>query len=305
MSILDIFKNKKTSHSDNKDVQLKGRHHWTDEALLEDVKYALQIGKGFVRWLPQGSPSLKGKVVIEIGPGKNFGSALYLTCFGATAIIADAFLAPWDEAYHPRLYTLMREAILQESPQQDITPFNRILSYDGYDPEIVNPVRTPLEDLKGIPSSSVDFIFSNAALEHVYDPRRAFKSLARVTKPGGAGFHQIDFRDHRNFDAPLEFLLLKDSEIAILGQEAHREEGNLWRPYDYELGNRWRPYEYEELFESVGFQITEIFQGSLADRGYLETFIPRLRVAEGSKYQHCEEKYLPLIAALFKVYKPG
>jgi SAM-dependent methyltransferase len=193
MSILDIFKKKKTSHSDIKDVQLKDRHHWTDEALLEDVKYALQIGKGFVRWLPQGSPSLKGKVVLEIGPGKNFGSALYLTCFGARALVADAFLAPWDEEYHPGLYTLMRDAILQESPQQDITPFNRILSYRGYDPDIVKPVRTSLEDLEGIPSSSVDNIFSNAVLEHIYDPRRAFISLARVTKPGGQVFIKLIF----------------------------------------------------------------------------------------------------------------
>jgi hypothetical protein len=87
-------------------------------------------------------------------------------------------------------------------------------------------------------------------------------------------------------------LLLKDTEIAKLDKEANQD-----------LDNRRRPYEYEELFKSVGFQITEIFQGLLADNSYLEAFIPRLRVAEGSKYQHCDEKYLPLIAALFKVQK--
>lgn len=294
MSILDLFKKKKkeNGHLDFNDLHIKERHHWSDEELLEDVKYALQVGKGFVRGLPQGSPSLRGKVVLEIGPGLNFGSALYLTCFGARALVVDPYLAPWDEEYHPRFYKLMRDAILQETPQLDVGPFDRILSLGGYDPDILRPVRTSLEGLQGIATSSVDFIFSNAVFEHLYDPRLAFKSIARITKPGGMGFHQIDFRDHRDFDAPLEFLLLEDNEFTKLGEERH-----------YEFGNRWRPYEYKKLFESVGFRVTEIFEGLFAENGYLENFIPRLRVAEGSKYQHCDEKHLPLIGALFKVQK--
>ncbi len=294
MSILDLFKKKKKEdgHLDFNDLHIKERHHWSDEALLEDVKYALQVGKGFVKGLPQGSPSLRGKVVLEIGPGLNFGSALYLTCFGARALVVDPYLAPWDEEYHPRFYALMRDAIQQETPQQDVTTFNRILSFGGYDPDILKPVRTSLEDLKGIATSSVDFIFSNAVFEHLYDPRLAFKSIARITKTGGMGFHQIDFRDHRNFDTPLDFLFLKDDEFMKLGEERH-----------YEFGNRWRPYEYKELFESIGFQVTEISNCLLADNSYLETFFPRLRVAEGSKYQYCDEKHLPLIGALFKVQK--
>ena len=79
----------------------------------------------------------------------------------------------------------MRDAILQESPQQYVAPFNRILSGGGYDPEILRPIPTSLEDMKGIATSSVDFIFSNAVFEHLYDPRRTFRSIARITKTGG------------------------------------------------------------------------------------------------------------------------
>jgi len=293
MSIFDLLKRrKKDTYLDFNDVQVKERRKWTDEALLEDVKYAIQVGKGFVRWLPQGGTSLDGKTVLEIGPGLNFGSTLYLTCFGARALVVDPYLAPWDKDYHPRFYGLMRDAILQESPEQNVSTFNRILSRGGYDPDILKPVCTSLEHPNGIDNSSVDYVFSNAVFEHLYDPQRAFKSTARITKIGGWGFHQTDFRDHRNMNTPLEFLLLKDGEFAELGEKCH-----------FECGNRWRPYEYKKLFESVGFQVVEIFEGLLADNSYMESFIPRLRAAKGSKYLNCDSENLPLIGALFKVQK--
>lgn len=240
----------------------------------------------------RGNGIPQDKVILEIGPGLNFGSALYLTCFGARALVVDPFLAPWDAEYHPGLYTMMRDTILQETPQQDITPFNIILNHNGYDPDIIKPVRTSLEDLKGISTSSVDMIFSNAVLEHLYDPLHAFRSLARVSKPGCTGFHQVDFRDHRNFDMPLEFLLLRDGEFANLGKER-----------DFECGNRWRSFEYTILFERVGFQVIDISGKLHTEVSYLQEFIPRLRAAKGSKYQNCNENDLAIIGAFYKVEK--
>jgi SAM-dependent methyltransferase len=295
MPVWDIFRKKKKEdgYEDFNDFHVKERRRWTDEALHEDVKYALQVGKAFIGWLPQGISALGGKVVLEIGPGLNFGSTLYLTCFGARALVVDPYLAAWDDEYHPRFYALLRDAILKEAPEQDITPFNRILAYGGYDPDILKPVLASLEELETIASSSVDYVFSNAVLEHIYDPQRAFKSLARITRPGGMGFHQVDFRDHRNMDTPLEFLLLTDADFVKLAEECH-----------YECGNRWRPYEYEELFRRVGFEIVAPPWGLQVDGNYHKSFIPRLRAAQGSKYQHCNEEYLYLIGGFFKVQKP-
>jgi SAM-dependent methyltransferase len=294
MARWDFLHKKKNDNDyvDFNDYQIKERHHWTDEALVEDVKYALQVGRAYEAWLQGETHLLKGKVILEIGPGLNFGSTLYLTCFGARAMVVDPYLAPWDKEYHPRFYQLMRDTLLHDFPQIDVTPFNRILSLGGYDPHILKPVCTSLENLKGIKNASVDYVFSNAVFEHLYDPTRAFSSIARITKTGGMGFHQIDFRDHRTMDTPLEFLLLEDDEFAKLGAACH-----------YECGNRWRPKEYKALFERTGFQVNEIYEDLQTDKEYLETFIPRLRVAEGSKYQHYDEKYLSVIGALFKVQK--
>ena len=52
-----------------------------------------------------------------------------------------------------------------------------------------------------VPDASVDFLFSNAVLEHVR--LKEFLPLVlemkRVLKPQGIGSHQIDFRDHLQY----------------------------------------------------------------------------------------------------------
>ena len=45
-----------------------------------------------------------------------------------------------------------------------------------------------LESMKGIETSSQDFIIANHVMEHVEDPLRALKSVSRVLRPGGIAF---------------------------------------------------------------------------------------------------------------------
>ncbi|MBT5459570.1 MAG: class I SAM-dependent methyltransferase, partial [Rhodospirillaceae bacterium] len=55
-----------------------------------------------------------------------------------------------------------------------------------------------LAGLRAIPDSSVDFIWSQAVLEHVrkHEFADTMKELRRVLKPNGACSHRIDLRDH-------------------------------------------------------------------------------------------------------------
>lgn len=73
---------------------------------------------------------------------------------------------------------------------------------DAYHPDFV-------EDLHALsfPDDSVDGIFCIAALEHVFDPKKAAEEIVRVLKPGGMAFvyapfayryhaHKSDYRDY-------------------------------------------------------------------------------------------------------------
>ncbi|NJN93628.1 MAG: methyltransferase domain-containing protein [Anaerolineales bacterium] len=268
----------------NQPVNLSQRNV-SDDAVQADVEYAAKIGRLYLDLLFTNQINPKEKVVLEVGPGINYGSALLLSCYGAKVIVADRFLAPWDSQYHPRFYACLRDWIQENLPQADVSPLESILTHNSYIPESINCFASPMEELTGITTASVDIIFSNAVLEHIYDPEVAFISLARVSKPGGWGFHQVDFRDHRSMDKPLEFLLMDAQEFA---KEFALRHG--------ECGNRYRPWEYEKLFQKAGFEIIKFEANIFAEDNYLQQFIPRLRAYSGSPHQFVDSNDLKIVS---------
>jgi hypothetical protein len=54
----------------------------------------------------------------------------------------------------------------------------------------------PWNDASLLQSDSVDFVFSQAVLEHVEDMDATYDALFRWLRPGGVMSHQIDFRSH-------------------------------------------------------------------------------------------------------------
>lgn len=264
----------------------------SSKKLQEDVDYAAQVGKCWLRLLSERNIRLSGQVILEIGPGINYGSTLLLACLGAKVMVADRFLAPWDVNYHERFYSLLRDWISRNIPEADPAPIDRILSAGGYVPESIRCYPTSLEELRHIEDRSVDIIFSNAVLEHLVDPPPAFTQLERVSRKGARGFHQVDFRDHTDFSRPLEFLLVDDPTFAREFAEKHGERGN-----------RYRQSEYAAFFERAGFHVHEFVPSCFADESYLADFLPRIRRAGSSKYQSASLRDLREISGLFSVEK--
>jgi SAM-dependent methyltransferase len=114
-----------------------------------------------------GLQDLKGKTVLELGPGNGLLTGKYAHELGA--------VKTW---------------LIDSEPIAEIQHFpNTVYMSEG------------LKSLKTIPTQSVDFLFSNAVLEHIrlkeFSP--LVEEMKRVLKPGGIASHQIDFRDHLQY----------------------------------------------------------------------------------------------------------
>ncbi|MFO7558533.1 MAG: methyltransferase domain-containing protein [Desulfobacterales bacterium] len=263
------------------------------ESISRDIGYAVQVGEGYVNLLSEASAQLDGKVVLEIGPGINFGSAMILLCHGAKkALISDLYLSFWDSAYHPVFYAELRKWLAENRSGLDLAPLDKMIEKSGYDPDIIACYESPLEDLSDIPSDSVDIIFSNAVLEHVLDLEMAFEELARISRIGALGFHQVDFRDHRDFSKPLEYLLMGDFEFEEMLYERHGE-----------CGNRFRPHEMQAILEKKGFAISKFTASDFASDKYLDEFIPRLKASANSMYKNFSKKELMTISGRLHTVK--
>lgn len=159
--------------------------------------------------------------VLEIGPGGNVGVALLFLAAGASSATCIDVL-PWNRMDLP-LYSQ-----LVDDPD---SYFDRI---EYRVPEAIETTR--------LPDASFDIVYSQAVLEHVADPAVAIRQIARLLRPGGVTSHQIDLRDHRDFDRPLNFLRYPDW---------------IWRAATSRRAytNRWRRSAWIEALEREGLTV--------------------------------------------------
>jgi len=264
-----------------------------DEAIARDVDYTLQVIDASLAMLPADVGALKGAAVLEIGPGHNLGTALCLASLGARVTVVDLYPPAWDELYHPRLYTALHERLCSERPGWDPEPFRMVVENASHEP-VLRCVAAGVEAMPTVSDASMDLTLSNAVLEHCADLQAAVVELARVTRPGGLGVHEVDHRDHRHQSRPLEYLLMSDDRFESLFEELHGE-----------CGNRFRRFEVERLFNESGLVVERVVVAETAERRYAEQVISRLNRTEGSKYRGLDRIRLEELVCRYVVRRPA
>ena len=185
-------------------------------------------------WLPGQEQFLAHKTVLEIGPGQDFGIALILMGFGARSVLVDRYMCAWDSAFHPIYYRTLRQAVVQQFSRLDPTAIDAVITKEAHSARGLRTMQVGLEEIDDIPTGSIDITYSNATFEHLANVAQAIGQLGRVTAPGGLGFHQIDFRDHRDFSRPLEYLTTTAQEFQELLEESRWSCGNALRWNEFE-----------------------------------------------------------------------
>jgi SAM-dependent methyltransferase len=169
----------------------------------EAIQYAIQITQVYLDQLVKRGIAVGTLDYLEIGPGTDFAPQLVLAGLGAKVTLADQYLADWDEDYHPDFYN----RFLEQWSGPGTGAVEAVIDKGGYD-GVVRLVAEPAERMRSLSDDSFNFIQSNAVLEHFVDLEATVAELARVTRTGGIHAHQIDFRFYRNFDRPLDHLLM-------------------------------------------------------------------------------------------------
>ncbi len=256
------------------------------QLLTDDVDYALQNARINLDIARTAQIDLSRANILEIGPGLSFAPQLALASYGALVTVADPFLKRWDRNYHPEFYRRFRAK--WDGPAGAI---DAVIKANGYPPEVIRCVMQPIERFGLLDGQQFDLIVSNAVLEHVFDFASACRTLARLTRVGGANSHQIDFRDHLNFERPLEFLLRSNTRFLF---ERARHPGGQ--------GNRMRHSEYVQLFTDAGFSVEPDGANAFAEDRYFTEFLPRLR-ASTSRYRDWPAGDLRILGARFTLHR--
>jgi len=234
-----------------------------------DVTYAVELARYYPPRLRELGLNLEGARILELGPGKNLGLALIFTGYGASVTVADRFLCPWDETYHPQFYASLRER--WKGPKSGIEAALANGSYSN-----LTMIDTDNGGLARLAGASFDAVMSHAVLEHIVDVEGTCRELARVTRPGGVHIHQIDYRDHRDQARPLDHLLIPEEEFTA-------KLASLY----WNTGNRYRHSEFCALFDALGFDLLDTLIAPEVEcplEAYLPGFVPLLRASQ-SRYR--------------------
>lgn len=241
------------------------------DAIAREADYAMQVGLGYARWiaaaLGRTGPALAaadGLDVLELGPGPSLGPAVLLACGGARVTVCDRFATRWDDRYHRAVFSALLPRVEGISPGA-AGPIRRLLDAGAFLPDVVRVVECAAEDLTSLEGQTADVVLSNAVLEHLANVPEAFAGLAHAGRPGSVGLHQVDFRDHRDFSRPLEYLTLSNAEFDQLFAERMAE-----------CGNRWRPQPMAGAFNAAGLPVRSFQPNMNVDADYLAALKPRL-----------------------------
>ena len=155
--------------------------------------YALAVFKGHVDRAGLAE-RLSGKTVLELGPGDSVATAVIAAAYGARAILVDAgrFSASDIRPYLELCNTLEAHG-LSPPPLQGAKTIEDVLNVCR-----ARYLTRGVSSLAEIETSSVDFVFSHAVLEHIRKAEflATFRQIARVLRYDGCCSHKVDLRDH-------------------------------------------------------------------------------------------------------------
>ncbi len=160
---------------------------------MDSPAYAYRVLRSHLDRL--GWHDLHGKVVVEVGPGDSVFTALIASAMRARAVYlvdAGSFASKSMDRYRAACIYLAEQGLQPPDLSACATVADMLKACSA------TYLTRGLDDLKTIPSASVDLVFSQAVLEHVrfHELAELLAETRRVLVSSGVASHEVDLKDH-------------------------------------------------------------------------------------------------------------
>ncbi len=194
-----------------------GSTHFRFNSISDSLKYINQVFDDYLSFAEISVKDIKGKNILELGPGDNFGVALKFLIAGANKIVClDKFYSNRDVSQQYQIYKAIRDELL---PEEKIN-FDNIVKLDSQAVEFISDkfeyiYGTGIENALNVLSPTFfDMIVSRAVLEHIPDLDATFDTMDKLLCTDGYMIHNVDLKDHGIFTSkglhPLTFLSVSE-----------------------------------------------------------------------------------------------
>ncbi len=197
---------------------------------------------------------LRGKKILEFGPGNILGVALLMHAYGAERIhCLDRFPLQKMTESNLKVYHLIIASLNTRQRHRANSSFNKYGEPNsGFNPEKIAYFVTPNGLIEK--KEKYDLIISRAVLEHVNDLEKTFFNIAEALKKEGISVHQVDLKSH-GLDRYKDFDFLTWPSPIYNLMFSHKG-----------FPNRWRIDKYKELVSKTGLRCKKLIPtGKLED----------------------------------------
>ncbi len=211
------------------------------DAWLE--KYAAYAGEG---------ADVRGKRVLELGPGSDLGVGLYLLAKGAaeySAVDVNNLVESVPDAFYTELFAYLRN----KDPELEVDGLQAELDVlkKGQKGRLNYLLRDDFDIAAALADRQVDVVFSQAAFEHFDDIDATVASFSKVAAPGARAIILVDLKTHSRW--------IRDKDPVNI----YRFPDWLYRLYYFRgIPNRVRPNEYKAAFERHGWHDVRLEPGN-------------------------------------------
>ncbi len=185
-----------------------------------------------------------GKSVLELGPGSDLGTGLYLLykgCSQYNACDVNDLVKSSPNAFYDELFKKFQS--IDGSVDISLLKEQLELSRKGEKSSLNYLVRNDFDLVSAFGEESIDIVFSQAAFEHFDDVEETISHLSKVCKPGAVLTVQVDLKAHSRW--------IRDKDP----NNIYRFPQWLYQLFYFRgIPNRVRPYQYKEAFERFGWQ---------------------------------------------------
>lgn len=215
----------------------------SDDDRAARIDYVHDVVRSWMRFLPPDI-SVRGRSVLELGPGSSLATGTLMLAHGATSYTAvDAFRLAGDETPAFR-----RDAVTAYNAPLEQADVARAISASGEMSDMFSYKVDPAFDIASLCAPKrFDLIVSCAAFEHFNDIDRTIEGLTAVAASGCVSLHIVDMQTHSNVIRA-------------------RDPNNIYRfsSWFYSLlafpgqPNRERPIDYVRAFERNGWKDVQV-----------------------------------------------
>ncbi len=235
------------------------------------TEYFEQLGLN----IEESEQYLKGKKVLEYGPGDILGMALLMYAHGAETVhCVDRFPLEKMSEKNLEIYNILLGFLEDEKRVRAKNAFRENGKPEsGFNPNAITYSVVPDGLVRR--EKEYDLIISRAVLEHVNDLEKTLLDIGKALKKGGISIHEVDLKSH-GLDRYQTFDFLTWPDMLYRLMYSHKG-----------YPNRWRIDKYKEWIKRSGLRCNKFVPTEKLEQEKIDIIMPK--VAKPFRHISAEE----------------